>query len=77
MSELLSFSALVLITTGVTEIIKRVGCPRRFLPLVALVVGFGLNLIGTLTFTPLTILTGLACGLSASGLFDITKVVKK
>jgi len=77
MTELLSFGALVLITSGVTEVIKRAGLPKRFLPLVALAVGFLINLIGSFTLTPLSVLTGLAVGLSASGLFDLTKVVKK
>jgi len=78
MAELTSFAVLVALTTGLTEVFKRVGLPKRIIPLFALAVGFALSLIGNLTnITPLTILSGIAIGLSSMGLFDITKVVKK
>lgn len=75
MTELLSFGGLVALTIGVTEIGKRAGIPTRFAPIVALVVGFVLALIGNLTsITGLAILTGIAVGLAASGLFDVAKI---
>ena len=77
MSELLSFGVLVLLTIGLTEVAKRaLKLNERFVPLAALVLGFILCLVGNLTnITPLTILMGIAVGLSASGLFDNGKAI--
>ncbi len=79
MTELYSFVVLVAITIGVSEVIKRAfRLDARFIPLVALVVGFILTLVGSLTdITTLTILTGLAVGLSSCGLFDQKKLLNK
>lgn len=79
MSAILSFGVLVALTIGITEVIKRAGkVPTRFIPLIALVVGFGLTLIGDLTtLTSVSILTGIAVGLSACGLFDQKLIVVK
>ncbi len=77
MNELASFGALVAITIGITEVIKRATkAPTSIIPLIAFIVGFVLNLIGNVTnITSLTLLTGFAIGLSASGLFDQKKIV--
>ena len=79
MTELLSFGGLVIITIGVTEVIKLgFKLPKRLVPLTALVIGFLLTLIGSLTsITSLTILTGIAVGLSSVGLFDQKDLLKK
>jgi len=79
MSELLSFAVLVALTIGVTEVIKRAGnVPTRFIPAIALILGFILCLIGNLTsITSITILTGIAVGLSSSGLFDQKLILGK
>ena len=71
MTELLSFGGLTILTIGITEIGKRAGIPEKYVPLLALVIGICLALIGNLTtITTLSILTGVAVGLSASGLYD-------
>jgi len=78
MTELVSFGALVLLTTGVVEVAKRaLKLDTRFIPLAALVIGFVLCLIGNLTnITSITILTGIAVGLSSVGLFAQSKIIK-
>jgi len=78
MTELVSFGALVLLTTGVVEEEKRaLKLDTRFIPLAALVIGFVLCLIGNLTnITSITILTGIAVGLSSVGLFAQSKIIK-
>lgn len=75
---ILSFMILVAITVGVTEVIKQAAkVPKRFIPLIALVIGFGLCLVGSLAnITSVSILTGIAVGLSACGLFDQKKLIK-
>lgn len=75
MDIITSLTVLIALTIGLTEVIKKaLGLNKRFLPLTALVIGFSLNLIGSITeITSLTILTGIVVGLSASGLFDNLK----
>lgn len=79
MNELLSFSALVAVTTGLTEAIKRgLKLKSRFVPLLALILGVILVLIANLTsITSLTIVTGIAVGLSSSGLYDHKAILGK
>jgi len=78
MDIVISFALLVALTTGVVEVIKRIiGVESKFLPLVALIVGILLTFLGGITnLTSLTILTGIAVGLSAAGLFDHSKLLK-
>ena len=75
MTELLTFSGLVVLTIGVTEIGKRVGIPTRLIPVLSLVVGFCLTLIANFaSIGNLEILTGVAVGLAGCGLFDVAKL---
>jgi len=78
METLTSFVVLVALTTGVVEAIKKIiGVESKFLPLTALVIGVVLTFLGGITnITSLTVLTGIAVGLSSAGLFDHTKLLK-
>ena len=81
MTGLLSFGLLVLLTIGVVEAAKRaLGLSKNLIPAVALAVGLGLTIIGSLSdITSLTFLAGVAVGLSSVGLFsqkDIIKILK-
>jgi len=74
MTELLSFSVLVVITIGLTEVCKKAfKMPKRFIPLTALILGLVINLIAG-GITGLGLLTGIGIGLSAVGLFDVSKI---
>ena len=76
--ETLSFAILVALTSGVVEVLKKIGAPKRFLPLTSLLVGLILTVVGNLTtLTPFTVITGVAVGLSASGSFDLVKYTLK
>ena len=78
MIEVISFSFLVALTSGVVQVFKKIGAPKRFLPLTSLLVGLILTIAGNLTtLTPFTVITGIAIGLSASGFFDIAKYTLK
>ena len=64
---------LVPVIVGLVEIVKRLGMPSRFCPVLAVVLGIGLSFAG-LHPSPLeTILEGVVAGLSASGLYDVGK----
>ena len=69
--------ALVPITLGVTEVVKGIGLPSRYAPLVSLGVGIVLGVATTPENRLKGILTGMAVGLSASGLYSGTKALTK
>ena len=74
MNELLSFGTLTALTIGLTEVIKRGGMPDKFIPLTAVVVGIILVALGDITaLTTLSVISGVAVGLSAIGLFSGVK----
>jgi len=77
MTELLSFGVLVLLTIGVTEVIKRATkAPKSIIPAIALLIGLALTILGNITtLTSLTFLAGIAVGLSAVGLFDQKDII--
>lgn len=76
MSELLSFGFLVVLTTGLTEVLKRaIKMPTRFVPLTALVLGLILGVVAE--FSLLGLVTGVAIGLSSCGLFDQKLILGK
>jgi len=79
MEAITSFGVLVVITTAVVEVLKRAtGLNKKFIPLTSLIVGLILNFIAVgFYFNSITILTGIVIGLSAAGLFDQTKLLKK
>lgn len=64
------------LAVSLTEVIKMLGLPSRFSALVSLVIGVGVAFLA-ITTEPLntTILLGILCGLSASGLYSGTKAV--
>ena len=80
---LVSIGGLTLLTIGVVQAIKTIiGLKKEAIPLVALIIGVVLALIASVTnLSPLSIgeavFTGLAVGLSASGLYDQKKLFKK
>jgi len=70
----ITISVLTALVVGLTEIAKQFGIPTRYAPLLA--VGLGIaGTMGLAFFEPTTqvILTGVAVGLSACGLYDFSK----
>lgn len=61
-------SVFVPVVIGLVEVIKRIGLPNRFLPLVAVFLGFGASYL-----FPLTKLEGIIVGLMAVGLYSSVK----
>ncbi len=66
---------LIALIGGLTEVAKSVGLEKRWLPLLAIVLGVGLNLfIGFIGYEiGELIIAGLIAGLSTMGLYDIGK----
>ena len=80
----MDFTVLVAVVVGLTEVIKRIGLPTKWCPLLALAFGVGLNLLANATHLVLweNIIEGILIGLSSQGLYDTIKkpvnfVVKK
>lgn len=69
---LTSFAALTALTVGVVQVIKKAaGLEKRWVPLTALLCGIILTFVGGwANITSISVLTGLAVGLSAAGLWD-------
>jgi hypothetical protein len=71
-------SLLVAIILSLSEILKRYKyIPKRFIPLFNIVVGIGAGVVFLDGDLKTNILHGLIVGLTASGAFDLTKVLKK
>jgi len=73
-----SLPIIVAAILSINEVLKRVGVPKKFIPLVSL----GTGMLGAVFIVPeatiqLTLFKGVLLGLSAAGLFDITKVAKR
>ena len=71
---IVSFTVLVALTIGFVQVIKKVGgdkVGKNITPFIALVVGVGLTVLGNVSdLTSLTVLNGIAVGLSSVGLFS-------
>lgn len=72
-----SLPIIVGVIISINQVLKNAGVPKKFLPVTSLVIG----IVGAITIAPeatiqLTIFKGLLLGLSAAGLFDVTKVAK-
>ncbi len=77
MEPFITFTVLVALTIGVTEVVKRLTkITKQITPAVALAVGVVLTFIGSVTnlssvvLLDSILLSGIVVGLSASGLFD-------
>jgi NhaP-type Na+/H+ or K+/H+ antiporter len=68
---------LIAVLIGIGQVAKQLGLPSKYLPLINLVLG----IVGGLTILDGTVaeqvVYGAAMGLSASGLFDQTKIVTR
>ena len=63
---------LVALVIGLTEALKRVGLPAKFLPIAAVLLGIAFAFLAKAGDTPImNLLTGLMIGLGSCGLFDL------
>jgi len=77
MEPVIAFGILVALTVGIVEAVKRaLKVPKKLIPILSLVIGIVLLLIGRVSgFVDLNLFIGIAVGLSASGLFDNAKIL--
>lgn len=74
---MIDLAILVALTIGLTELIKRSSdIDNKYLPLISLFFGLVLSLIWLDGTIKDAILNGVIVGLSASGLFDHTKILE-
>ena len=68
---------LVALILGLTEIIKRVGCPVKFVPIIAVILGVILNFLGKWIGVASSELAigGIMAGLMAMGLWSGSKAI--
>ena len=67
---------LVPILVALVEVVKRVGVPSKFCPLVAMILGVGINIGFKMVGVDVLeqVLFGIVAGLASNGLFDFGKV---
>ncbi|TXG77201.1 hypothetical protein E6Q11_03210 [Candidatus Dojkabacteria bacterium] len=61
----ITFTLIVALVIGITEVIKRLGTPKKFLPVIALVIGVVISYL-----TGFDWVSGIVAGLSASGIWS-------
>lgn len=64
-----SVSAVVLVGI-ITEIIKRLGVPNKFLPLISIISGVLVVCFGSWGLSPELVFAGIVVGATASGVYD-------
>ncbi len=64
---------LAAIIVGLVEVAKRLGCPKKFLPLLAVVLGILLTMLSGWQGWGVVIITGIISGLTAVGLFSFAR----
>ena len=71
---ILEASIFIAVITGLVEVGKRLGLQDRWLPLLAVILGVGINFLGNIFGDGIQIiLGGVIAGLSAVGLWEISK----
>lgn len=73
---MIDIALLIAVVVALTELFKHVGTPKKYLPLVALAIGIIAGVFYLDYPVKEQILYGVIIGLSASGLFDQTKIIK-
>ena len=73
---MLEYSIVTAIAMGVSQMIKKVGMPSKYIPLVCLVIGTLLAMV-MYGFTSEVMVNGLVASLTAMGLYSGTKATVK
>jgi len=74
---MVSLAVMIGIVVGLSQIVKTIGLQTKYIPLLNLTLG---NVLGVLFLdgdAKTNVFQGIIIGLSASGLFDHTKIMKK
>ncbi|MGH0943757.1 holin [Bacillus mycoides] len=74
---MVSLAVMIGIVVGLSQIVKTVGLQTKYVPLLNLTLGIVLGVLFLGGDIKTNVFQGIIIGLSASGLFDHTKIIKK
>ncbi|MCU4785040.1 holin [Bacillus anthracis] len=74
---MVSLAVMIGIVVGLSQIVKAVGLQTKYVPLLNLTLGIVLGVLFLDGDIKTNVFQGIIIGLSASGLFDHTKIMKK
>ncbi|EOO19713.1 hypothetical protein [Bacillus cereus] len=74
---MVSLAVLIGIVAGLSQIAKTIGLKTKYVPLLNLTLGIVLGVLFLGGDIKTNVFQGIIIGLSASGLFDHTKIIKK
>ncbi|MDM5434372.1 holin [Bacillus hominis] len=74
---MVSFAVIIGVVVGLSQIAKTIGLQTKYVPLLNLTLGIVLGVLFLGGDIKTNVFQGIIIGLSASGLFDHTKIIKK
>ena len=74
---MVSLAVMIGIVVGLSQIVKTIGLQTKYIPLLNLTLGIVLGVLFLEGDIKTNVFQGIIIGLSASGLFDHTKIMKK
>ncbi|MEX0137528.1 holin [Bacillus nitratireducens] len=74
---MVSFAVIIGVVVGLSQIAKTIGLQTKYVPLLNLTLGIVLGVLFLGGDIKTNVFQGIIIGLSASGLFDHTKIMKK
>ncbi|ADH08175.1 TPA: holin [Bacillus cereus] len=74
---MIEITAMIGVVVGISQIAKTTGLQTKYIPVFNLTLGITLGVLFLSQDTKMNIFQGIIIGLSASGVFDHTKIMKK
>ncbi|WP_002150863.1 hypothetical protein [Bacillus cereus] len=74
---MIEITTMIGVVIGLSQVVKTIGLQTKYIPLFNLTLGITLGVLFLSQDIKSNILQGIIMGLSASGLFDHTKIMKK
>ncbi|PEI92787.1 holin [Bacillus pseudomycoides] len=74
---MIEISIMIAVVVGLSQIAKTIGLQTKYIPLLILKLGIVLGVLFFPQDLKMNVFQGIIIGLSASGLFDHTKILKK
>ncbi|MGE7873817.1 holin [Bacillus paramycoides] len=74
---MVEISVIIAVVVAVSQVVKILGIQTKYIPLLNLTLGIGLGVLFLGGDIKTNVFQGIIIGLSASGLFDHTKIMKK
>ena len=74
---MIEISVMIAVVVGLSQVAKTIGLQTKYIPLLNLTLGIVLGVLFLPQDLKMNVFQGIIIGLSASGLFDHTKILKK